>query len=241
MTRFHELDALRASAMLLGIVLHACLFLLPFWMVKDAYVYSRGVDSNPCLYLVMGIHGFRMPLFFLLSGFFTALLWQRRGLGQLIKHRLQRIGVPLLAGAYTIVPLIFWMEMQMDFRPSFWLLVPFWENGLAHLWFLWSPLLLGTLFVGLVKMGIKFDVPGVRWWLMPLAALPAGLMTKGSFGPDTLGSTACSPADPGFLCRLFSLWNLLLPAEIADPKAVDRLAVPSSHHSLALRSGHGQR
>ena len=35
--RFHDLDALRAFAMLLGIVLHACLFLMPVdaWPVQD--------------------------------------------------------------------------------------------------------------------------------------------------------------------------------------------------------------
>ncbi len=43
MTRFHDLDALRAFAMLLGIVLHAGLFLLPtveFWPVHDKWGYT---------------------------------------------------------------------------------------------------------------------------------------------------------------------------------------------------------
>jgi len=44
------------------------------------------------------IHGFRMPLFFLLSGFFTAMLWQSRGLQRLWRHRLNRLGLPLAAG-----------------------------------------------------------------------------------------------------------------------------------------------
>ena len=51
------------------------------------------------------IHGFRMPVFFLLSGFFTALLWQRRGLRQLAIQRLKRIGLPLAIGAFTVIPI----------------------------------------------------------------------------------------------------------------------------------------
>ena len=54
--------------------------------------------------LVAFIHGFRMPLFFVLSGFFTAMLWQRRGARGLAKHRAKRILLPLGLGCLTIVP-----------------------------------------------------------------------------------------------------------------------------------------
>lgn len=100
--RRHDLDALRAVAMLLGIVLHAALsfFDTPIWPVQDR---SRA----PALGLVvMAIHGFRMPLFFLLSGYFTAMLAQRRGLAGLLSHRAKRIALPLAVGMVTIVPLV---------------------------------------------------------------------------------------------------------------------------------------
>lgn len=100
--RRHDLDALRAVAMLLGIVLHAVLSFAPrtaaAWPVSD-------VAQTPAYDLLMSaIHGFRMPLFFLLSGFFTAMLWRTRGLRALLKHRAKRIGLPLLVGMFTIVP-----------------------------------------------------------------------------------------------------------------------------------------
>lgn len=88
--------------MLLGIVLHAGLsfFDNPMWPVQDA---SRA----PAMALVvMAIHGFRMPLFFLLSGYFTAMLAGRRGLGGLLRHRGKRIALPLAVGMVTIVPLV---------------------------------------------------------------------------------------------------------------------------------------
>ena len=91
--RRHDLDALRATAMLLGIVLHAGLAYVtfPFWPLRDA--------NSSAFFDVMNsaLHGFRMPLFFMISGFFTAMLWRKRGLGALLKHRAKRILLPLVA------------------------------------------------------------------------------------------------------------------------------------------------
>ncbi len=97
--RRYDLDALRAVAMLLGIVLHAALSFAPIpWTVKDSQ------QGEFYLVLFAAIHGFRMPLFFLISGFFTAMLWRKRGLGGLIRQRLNRILMPLVIGCLTIVP-----------------------------------------------------------------------------------------------------------------------------------------
>jgi hypothetical protein len=45
-----------------------------------------------------------MPLFFLISGFFTAMLWRKRGLAALLMQRFKRIFLPLVIGTFTIVP-----------------------------------------------------------------------------------------------------------------------------------------
>ena len=102
--RFHDLDALRAVAMLLGIVLHTALFFMPDAFAKEYPDQVSGVYTL----VFFAIHGFRMPVFFLLSGFFTAMLWQRRGLRQLADHRLKRVGLPLAVGALTVVPITIW-------------------------------------------------------------------------------------------------------------------------------------
>ncbi|MCS7468115.1 acyltransferase family protein [Stieleria sp. ICT_E10.1] len=110
--RRHDLDALRAIAMLLGIVLHAALSFSPIpWTVKD----SQTSEFYSVLFAV--VHGFRMPLFFMLSGFFTAMLWRKRGLGGLIKQRLKRIALPLFLGCLTIVPSM-WAVSSFVSRPS---------------------------------------------------------------------------------------------------------------------------
>ncbi len=68
------MDALRATAMLLGIVFHTAVFLVPVpeWPVYYSYAESQPRDQNLYAYLITILHGFRMPLFFLISGFFTA-------------------------------------------------------------------------------------------------------------------------------------------------------------------------
>jgi len=97
--RRHDLDALRSFAMLLGIGLHAALAYIGFgWIVND------GQTSTGLRWMLNAVHGFRMPLFFLLSGFFTAMLWKKRGIGGLLKHRFQRIALPLILACSIITP-----------------------------------------------------------------------------------------------------------------------------------------
>lgn len=95
--RRHDLDALRATAMLLGIALHGALAYatLP-WVVND----SRQDAFFDTFF--SAVHGFRMPLFFMISGFFTAMLWRKRGLSSLIKQRAKRILLPL---AIFLIPI----------------------------------------------------------------------------------------------------------------------------------------
>ena len=147
--RRHDLDALRSAAMLLGIVLHAALsFTEGFWPVEDVSLKSFGEDQNPYILVVLAIHGFRMPLFFLLSGFFTTLLWQRRGLRALLSHRAKRIALPLGLGVITIVPLMNWLidralasRFGADYETTLSLAstegLDSWLTSFHHLWFLW--------------------------------------------------------------------------------------------------------
>jgi len=103
--RRHDLDALRAFAMLLGIALHITLSLAGIqWVVWDT------VSSKFLLLLMLSIHGFRMQLFFIISGYFTAMLVARRGTLPMLRNRAVRILVPCLLGLATVVPLNNWVS-----------------------------------------------------------------------------------------------------------------------------------
>ena len=98
--RYHALDALRAYAMFLGVILHAGLAYIPNvpWGSHDP------AAADWVGLILFGIHGFRMQLFFVISGFFTLMLLQRRGVQNIIKHRFLRILVPCLIGVITVLP-----------------------------------------------------------------------------------------------------------------------------------------
>ncbi|MEN9677133.1 MAG: Glucans biosynthesis protein [Verrucomicrobiota bacterium] len=102
--RLHDLDALRAAAMLIGIAYHAALsFSIGFpWMVQDV-----SQDTGAFVFQAW-VHGFRMQLFMLVSGFFTAMLWRQKGLKALLWHRCRRVLFPCLLGLITVVPAMGW-------------------------------------------------------------------------------------------------------------------------------------
>lgn len=112
--RLYYLDNLRALAMLAGLFFHAALAYSPmlhsFWPSADP-------KYHPLFDVVAwASHLFRMPVFFLLAGFFCALLLQKSGGRAFVKYRLLRIALPLL----IFLPLL-WMVMK-------WVV----EFGLAH-------------------------------------------------------------------------------------------------------------
>ncbi|MBC8243664.1 MAG: acyltransferase family protein, partial [Verrucomicrobia bacterium] len=102
--RWHDLDALRAFAMLLGIGLHGFMSFvalpMPVWPAQDIH------QHDSYLFALHAIHGFRLQLFFLVSGFFTMMLFRKRGLRGLVKHRAKRILLPLVVFTLILAPVI---------------------------------------------------------------------------------------------------------------------------------------
>ncbi|MFM1935485.1 MAG: hypothetical protein RI990_444 [Planctomycetota bacterium] len=101
--RFHGLDLLRGSMMLLGVVLHCALTYMDGpadggWPLRDP-------DRSGWAGLVaLSIHVFRMPAFFLLAGFFGSLVVARRGLWSWVRDRFARIVVPMVASWVVLFP-----------------------------------------------------------------------------------------------------------------------------------------
>lgn len=200
--RFHDLDALRAFAMMLGVLLHAALFLLPdpkpdndvpAWPASHPYAYDTPPASNPYSWLLLLIHGFRMPLFFMLSGFFTAMLWSRRGPRALAAHRLKRIVVPLAAGMLTIVPTV--ALFYPGGGSGFVAWTTAWSHDLYHLWFLLYLALMAAAFLVVARLGARFR--SRLWWLLvPMVLIPQHVM-RDTFGADV--PTGFLPAPAAFL------------------------------------------
>ncbi len=143
--RIYALDNLRGILMWLGIVVH----------VTVIYAY----ESPPMLVwhderrtlvadlLMTSIHAFRIPAFFILSGFFAAVLAQSRGPGGLLRHRLARIALPFalfwpfIGVATGLAAVAFLNRMafgQWGLDGSVLKGLPIPKGpGTIHLWFLW--------------------------------------------------------------------------------------------------------
>ena len=105
--RLHGLDFLRASMMLLGIVLHGAQM---YMTMNVAFDYYRDPMASPVMDgLLIFINTFRMPVFFFLSGFFTALLYQRYSLNGMLHNRYKRIAVPFIV---LLPPVAFVLSLQ---------------------------------------------------------------------------------------------------------------------------------
>ena len=97
--RLHGLDALRAGALLLGVVLHASLSFFPqqIWIVADA---SRSLGAA---WLFFAIHLFRMTAFFLIAGLFAHMMLSRKGWLGFARDRAVRIAGPFLAFWFPVM------------------------------------------------------------------------------------------------------------------------------------------
>ena len=151
-SRYHGLDGLRAFAMLLGVVVHAT---LPYFSRRAGIEFMWPADPDQSLALLLlfdYIHAWRMPVFFLLAGFFARLVLERRSPSEFVRDRLRRIGVPLVLFAVVmavLIPALWWYGWKGEFAVDLRMLDPRkWPSlisqgiPLAHLWFLWYLLLL---------------------------------------------------------------------------------------------------
>jgi hypothetical protein len=147
--RLHSLDFLRAFALLMGVLLHVLmLFLEPF----DGSEPRLGASI-----IFIWIHTWRMPLFMLLAGFFTALSLSKRNTGNYSFNRLIRLGVPLLL-LWSVIPAIDEEASRLFKAPELisWLFydVPF-TFRLDHLWFLYYLLIFYSILL-LIKTAVPF-------------------------------------------------------------------------------------
>lgn len=234
--RLHSIDALRAAAMLLGVYLHAALAYM-----HTPHGVSPVVDRSQSYFFdatVVGIHGFRMQLFYVVAGFFAAMLIQRRGLRSFVINRLKRVLVPMILAALLVCPMVAWTfiagaeltgestahigpwsALSQAGRSGRWIL------GFAipmHLWFLWYLFLLCLLAAAIIWLGRKFHLGTTRlhslvaWSARSLLALPvlillatAATLPMSEWMIETPNSWAISPATLGYY-GLFFAWGFIV-------------------------------
>ena len=181
--RYHGLDFVRASMMMLGVVLHTALVYQENWWIyqdPDRVPWAGG--------LVSMIHVFRMSAFFVMAGFFGAMLHERRGTAVFLRHRFVRIVIPLIVGSVSIFVLMGW---SLSFAAMHAAILPEavggqiesivqsvrsmsfhiqWEDfNTMHLWFLYD---LVWLYAAAILVSCVLDRCGMlKAWLANLTSL----------------------------------------------------------------------
>ena len=182
MTRFHDLDALRGFAMLLGILLHAGRLSRTGRVLAGARGVGLGDRAGSQRLRLDPVGDSRFPDAAVLPA--QRLLHRdavavARAASTCARHRLKTPRTPVAgSGMFTVVPAIEWLDAGADFTLFDWPLA--WLGGLHHLWFLWYLLLLAATFIAAVRLGLTFRHPA--WWLLvPLDRGAAVRNARGGF------------------------------------------------------------
>ncbi len=203
--RYYSLDALRGVMMMLGLVLHGA-----EWYIPDTLGFFPFPTDPSTSYVfelaILYVHSFRMPLFFLLAGFFAALLVGKRGMKGTYVNRSKRILGPLAVSIVTILPLtmltagaflvsarfgihqfipelsqleIIGQELEDEGFPAD-------ELSLAHLWFLYYLLyfyLAIPLCRAIVRLSTGIEIQVRKFITSQFAAVILGLYTALTLWP----------------------------------------------------------
>ncbi|MDN0093315.1 glucans biosynthesis protein MdoC [Yersinia rohdei] len=145
--REYFLDAIRAYLMLLGIPFHLSLiYSSNHWAVNS---------EQPSLILTLlndFIHAFRMQVFFVISGYFSFMLYQRYERQRWLQVRLERVIIPLVAAIPLITLPQFFLLKNYTNKLQDWnsftiyqkINIAIWEV-VSHLWFLLTLALLTAI------------------------------------------------------------------------------------------------
>ncbi|MDO6409613.1 MAG: glucans biosynthesis protein MdoC [Pantoea sp.] len=175
--REYFLDSIRAYLMLLGVPFHVSLiYSTQKWAVnsQDASMWLTVFNDF--------IHAFRMQVFFVISGYFSYMLYLRYKPQRWLKVRLERVGIPLL----TAVPLItlpqFFLLKNLTDKVGDWDSFSLYQKYnavvwdlISHLWFLVVLVILTSLgmitFRWLRSQHRQIDYTRVGWGKLTLALL----------------------------------------------------------------------
>lgn len=226
--RIHFLDAARAILMFLGIPYHVAMV----YRTGNDWEFATSDEPSVLLsYLAEFIHIFRMPLFFIVAGYFAMMMLCRKDPGRWFGGRVFKLGVPLLAAGISLNPIS--LMVQDD---SAMLLAYVGDQWLAHLWFL------PTLICMCAVLALMQVTPLQRWfergvdWLVERPAVGVLVFLAIAGSVSGVGSMLGSRMPDTFVVRttMLSAFGfmpyLLLGAAMRTNR---RLLVAMSHSSFA--------
>lgn len=121
------------------------------------YVVKSDVLSDLFFYICHLIHSFRMPLFFFLSGYFSELVYKKKGAKKFLKSRIEKILIPSIFAIFCLASVeSYYFYIQKNSYLSF---IEFYPNffskeyfTFSHIWFLVYLIIYSALFFALRKI-----------------------------------------------------------------------------------------
>ncbi len=146
--------------MVLGVVLHSAAGFSSDsgWLIN----YSPSAELRSSVFLNTinaGIHSFRMPLFFMVAGYFSMLVINKVGSKVFIQQRLLRVALPLLVCMLTFNTFQSWILSVYE-KESF--LELYSQQAISHLWFLINLLIYSLVLLVCTALCNKFNFSGIR-------------------------------------------------------------------------------
>ncbi|MBT7608342.1 MAG: acyltransferase family protein [Bacteriovoracaceae bacterium] len=157
--RIHAFDFLRSFAALWGIPFHAAIAYITSdpapWLILDPTQGAQILDL-----MIWFSHRLRMPLFFLMSGYFVCMVLDKKGIKYFVKARIKKVFIPLVISCLIILPIIVELFMKKLVSGNFYngnIEMPYKAQNfqlaqLAHLWFLYYLFLFSILTIPLRKI-----------------------------------------------------------------------------------------
>ncbi len=206
--RYHALDSMRATMMLLGIYLHVVVG----YSGDGHWPYIDAQPTHALSFTLGIIHSFRMPAFYFMAGFFGALLWDRRGVASFATNRAKRVLLPFALFWILLFPVIAAIVISLEQGTD--KVLPAFTSGAVlkrlhplHLWFL--EYLLFLYVIGAIGAYLSRGLPesvkralttAYRWALqrsyapvlfafwswLPLTAMRGNLKDCNGFAPEPL-------------------------------------------------------
>lgn len=180
--REYFLDSIRAWLMLLGVPFHLSLiYSSQNWSVNSP------APSEWLTLLNEFIHAFRMQVFFVISGYFSYMLFLRYSPGHWLKVRVERVGIPMLAAIPLITLPQFFILKELTNKIGDWSqMSPYQKYNalvwdlISHLWFLLVLLVLtvaGFWLFRLLRDGkrAKADYSDLTWGKLTVVILLCAL------------------------------------------------------------------
>lgn len=165
-TRKHYIDNLRCACILLLVPFHAAMA----WNCWGEGNYIWFSNNKILSSFVTFISPWYMTLLFVLAGMSLFYSLRKRTAGQVIKERLLKLALPLVAGVLTVVPVMTYYadKFHTGYKGSFWehykifftrfTTLTGYDGGFspAHLWFLLYLFIISLLCLGIISLQKRF-------------------------------------------------------------------------------------